>query len=135
MMQVVKIGRISKNSRIDLFHFLNPIFSTTLNSTGNSVTPFKLNTLGLIVNMILDPILIFGLGPIPALGVKGAAIATIFAQFIVTIVFIILGKQSDAVYSHVNLFIKPDFEYIGKMIRLGFPPFVQTAIHSGISMI
>lgn len=117
------------------FHFLNPIFSTTLNSTGNSVTPFKLNTLGLIVNMILDPILIFGLGPIPALGVKGAAIATIFAQFIVTIVFIILGKQSDAVYSHVNLFIKPDFEYIGKMIRLGFPPFVQTAIHSGISMI
>ena len=117
------------------FHFLNPIFSTTLNSTGNSVTPFKLNTLGLIVNMILDPILIFGLGPIPALGVKGAAIATIFAQFIVTIVFIILGKQSDAVYSHVNLFIKPDFEYIGKMVRLGFPPFVQTAIHSGISMI
>ena len=118
-----------------IFHFINPIFSTSLNSTGNSVTPFKLNALGLIVNMILDPLLIFGLGPIPSLGVRGAAIATVFSQFIVTIVFIILGKQSDAVYSHVNLFIKPDFEYIGKMVRLGFPPFVQTAIHSGISMI
>lgn len=53
------------------FHFLNPIFSTTLNSTGNSVTPFKLNAIGLVVNMILDPILIFGWGPVPALGVSG----------------------------------------------------------------
>lgn len=117
------------------FHFLNPIFSTTLNSTGNSVTPFKLNALGLIINMILDPILIFGLGPIPALGSKGAAIATVAAQFIVSMAFIILGKRDNAIYSHVNLFIKPDFKYIGDMAKLGFPPFVQTAIHSSMSMV
>ncbi len=117
-----------------IFHFINPIFSTTLNSSGNSVTPFKLNALGLIANMILDPLLIFGLGPIPSLGVKGAAIATIFAQFIVTFVFVILGKKSNNVYSHINLFMKPDFRYIKRMVKLGFPPFVQTAIHSGISM-
>ncbi|NMB06920.1 MAG: MATE family efflux transporter, partial [Tissierellia bacterium] len=90
------------------FHFINPIFSTTLNSTGNSVTPFKLNALGLIINMILDPILIFGLGPIPSLGAKGAAIATISAQFMVSLAFIILGTKSNAIYSHVNLFIKPN---------------------------
>lgn len=117
------------------FHFINPIFSTTLNSTGNSVTPFKLNALGLIINMILDPILIFGLGPIPSLGAKGAAIATISAQFMVSLAFIILGTKSNAIYSHVNLFIKPNLEYINRMVKLGFPPFVQTAFHSGISMI
>lgn len=117
------------------FHFINPIFSTTLNSSGNSITPFKLNALGLIANMILDPLLIFGLGPIPSLGVKGAAIATISAQFIVTIIFIILGKKSNAIYSRINLFIKPDFKYIKRIVKLGFPPFVQTAIHASISMI
>ena len=136
-MEVIKMGEeYLRIIAIGLtFHFLNPIFSTTLNSTGNSVTPFKLNALGLIVNMVLDPILIFGLGPIPSLGVKGAAMATIFAQFIVSIVFIFLGLKSNSIYSHVNLFIKPDFKYIKDMVKLGFPPFVQTAIHSGMSMV
>jgi len=118
-----------------IFNFINPIFSTILNSSGNSVTPFKLNALGLIANMILDPILIFGLGPIPSLGVRGAAIATILAQFIVSFVFIILGRKSNDIYSYDNLFIKPDFKYIKRIVKLGFPPFVQTAIHSGISMV
>lgn len=117
------------------FHFLNPVFSTTLNSTGNSVTPFKLNALGLLVNMVLDPILIFGLGPIPALGVKGAALATIFAQFVVSSIFIWLGIRGRVIYSRMNLLLKPDMLYIKRIAKLGFPPFVQTAIHSGISMI
>jgi Na+-driven multidrug efflux pump len=37
-----------------IFHFLNPIFSAVLNSTGNSITPFKVNTIGLVANIILD---------------------------------------------------------------------------------
>jgi Na+-driven multidrug efflux pump len=47
------------------FHFLNPVFSTILNSTGNSITPFKVNTIGLIANIIIDPLFIFGFGPLP----------------------------------------------------------------------
>lgn len=117
-----------------LFHFLNPIFSTTLNSTGNSITPFKVNTVGLIVNMLLDPLLIFGLGPIPALGIRGAAIATVSAQFIVTLIFVILGRTSNMVYSHVDLFIKPNFNLIKKIMRLGVPPFMQMGFHAGVSM-
>lgn len=118
-----------------LFHFLNPIFSTTLNSTGNSITPFKVNTVGLIVNMLLDPLLIFGIGPIPALGIQGAAIATISAQFIVTLTFVILGKTSNMVYSHVDLLIKPNLHLIKKIMKLGVPPFIQMGFHAGVSMI
>lgn len=118
-----------------IFQFLNPVFSTTLNSAGNSVTPFKLNTIGLAANMILDPILIFGLGPIPSMGAIGAAIATTFSQALVTMVFIYIGKKNREIYSKVKLFAKPDLQCIWRIIKLGVPPFAQTAIHSGITMI
>ncbi len=75
-----------------IFHFLNPIFSTILNSTGNSITPFRVNTMGLIFNIILDPLLIFGFGPIDGVGIKGAALATITSQMLVSLIFIIIGK-------------------------------------------
>lgn len=118
-----------------IFHFLNPIFSTILNSTGNSFTPFRVNAMGLVFNIILDPLLIFGLGPIPGLGIKGAAVATISSQFIVCMIFIIVGKRSNSIYSHVKLFKKPDFTYIKKISKLGFPAFLQTSVHSIIGMI
>ncbi len=118
-----------------IFQFLNPIFSTILNSGGNSVTPFKLNTIGLISNMLLDPILIFGFGPIPSMGAIGAAIATAFAQFLVTIGFLYVGKRNGEIYSKVKLLKKPDLQLINRIIKLGVPPFLQTAIHASISMV
>ena len=71
-----------------IFSFLNPQFTGIITAEGNSKTPFIANTIGLVINIILDPILIFGLGPIKPLGVVGAAVATVFAQFIVTAIFI-----------------------------------------------
>lgn len=118
-----------------VFNFINPLFSASLNSSGNSVTPFKVNTLGLVVNIILDPILIFGLGPIPAMGIRGAAVATVTAQIIVTFLFIIVGKRNNTLYSHVNLLLKPDLDYIKKIVKVGFPPSVQMGMHATISMI
>lgn len=117
------------------FHFINPVFSTILNSSGDSMTPFKVNTIGLIFNMILDPLLIFGIGPIKGLGIRGAASATVLAQIIVFITFMTLGKRNDTLYSRVKIFKPLEFPYIKKIIKLGFPAFLQTSAHSGISMI
>jgi len=118
-----------------IFHFINPMFAIALNSSGNSMTPFRINAIGLVTNIILDPLLIFGIGPFPALGVKGAAIATILAQIVVTIIFITLGKYNQMVYSDINIFKKPNVEYIKRIIKLGFPPSMQMALHAIISMI
>lgn len=118
-----------------IFHFLNPVFSAILNSSGNSVIPFKANTVGLISNIIIDPILIFGIGPFPAMGIKGAALATIMAQFFVALIFIVIGKVRGTIYSHVKLFEKPDMQIIKNIIRIGTPPAFQSTIHAFINMV
>lgn len=117
------------------FHFLNPIFSAVLNSSGNSMTPFKTNTIGLIANILIDPALIFGFGPIPSLGIKGAALATILSQFFVTMIFIFIGKTYGTIYSHIKLFVKPDMKIIKDIVRIGIPPFLQSGLHAAINMV
>ncbi|WP_313340307.1 MATE family efflux transporter [Sedimentibacter sp.] len=118
-----------------IFHFLNPIFSTILNSSGNSITPFKINTIGLIANILIDPLLIFGLGPIPALGIKGAALATILSQFFVSLLFFAIGKIYNTIYSNVNLFVKPEISILREIVKIGIPPAMQMGLHAVISMI
>ncbi|WP_313164843.1 MATE family efflux transporter [Sedimentibacter sp.] len=118
-----------------IFHFLNPIFSTILNSSGNSITPFKINTIGMIANIIIDPLLIFGLGPVPALGIRGAALATILSQFFVSLLFFIIGKMNNTVYSNVNLFAKPEISIIRNIVKIGIPPAMQMGLHAVISML
>ena len=76
-----------------LFSFLNAIITGILTAMGDSKTPFIANVIGLIMNMILDPVLIFGVGPFPVMGVAGAAVATVTAQMIVTIVFLFFEKN------------------------------------------
>ena len=64
-----------------VFFFLPPVLTSIFNGHGDSRTPFMINTIGLTVNIILDPLLILGVGPFPQMGVSGAAVATIFAQW------------------------------------------------------
>ncbi len=53
------------------------VYSALLQGIGNSVTPMKMLTAAMLMNMVLDPLLILGLGPFPALGVAGAAVGII----------------------------------------------------------
>lgn len=65
------------------FTYSNITLSGIYNGTGNTKVPFYVNAVGLILNMVLDPILIFGWGPIPAMGAEGAGIATVTSQILV----------------------------------------------------
>lgn len=109
------------------FFFLNPVFTAIFNGYGNSKTPFFLNGIGLIANIILDPILIFGIGPFPELGVKGAAIATITAQFIVTMAFVLYAIRKTNIFSNINLLSRPSKNITIHVLKMGTP----VALHSG----
>ncbi|MCH2192127.1 MAG: MATE family efflux transporter [Gammaproteobacteria bacterium] len=65
-----------------VFLMLTQVCSSTLRAIGDTATSAKLSIVLTVVNLILDPIFIFGLGPIPAYGITGAAIATVIAVFL-----------------------------------------------------
>lgn len=93
------------------------------------------NVIGLVINMVLDPFLIFGFGPIPAMGAAGAAIATVGAQAVVTAVFLWFARRDTLVFSQVHILERTSRRYIRQIIKIGFPAGVQTMIYSGISMV
>ena len=70
------------------FTFNNNTYSGLYNGQGDSKTPLKIVATGLIFNIVLDPLLIYGYGFVPALGTAGAAIATTFSQLVVFSIFI-----------------------------------------------
>lgn len=116
--------------------FINPVLSGLYNSLGNSRTPFRINSVGLVMNIIGDPILIFGLGPLPALGIRGAAIATVLAQVVVFVCFVgVIIKSRDFIFYSKLLKYMPNRQLMIDMIKLGFPVSLQSNIHAFISVI
>lgn len=118
-----------------LFSYINAILTGLLTAAGDSRTPFQVNVAGLVLNVILDPVLIFGIGPVPALGVRGAALATILAQAMVSFLFIGAVRQEKQLFSGFSLFEPVPGRCLKEIVRIGFPASVQNLIYAGISMI
>lgn len=118
-----------------VFYFINPVFTAIFNGLGNSKTPFRINTVGLITNIILDPILIFGWGFAPKLGVAGAAIATVFAQIVVTTCFIYIIVKSKEEYFKLRLFKEIETKYYKVLYKLGLPIAIQSGMFTVFSML
>lgn len=106
------------------------VTSAILRGLGDSKTPLKFLIYATVMNILLDPVLIFGLGPIPALGVRGAALATIISQgFSALIVLRYLFITSGLVVI-TNDFWKLDFSLIRLIIKIGIPAGLQQTLVS-----
>ncbi len=117
------------------FTFLNPLFSGVFNGSANSKVPFIANSLGLIINIVLDPILIYGYFGLPELRVRGAAVATTLSQIVVTSIFVIFSIKDGKILKGFNLiknFSKPTFY---EVLRLGVPTAFKSCIFAFISTI
>lgn len=110
--------------------FIFVTFSSALNGSGDTWTPFKVIALGVVLNCLLDPLLIFGWGPVPALGVPGSAIATIISRLVTVIVII---YQTQPRRSHLDLagsFSTFNLPLIGRILQIGFFSSIEMLLRS-----
>ena len=107
-----------------VFSFLTFTLTGIYTAQGDSKTPFIANLIGLVINMILDPVLILGPGPLPELGVAGAAIATVVAQA-VSVVFALWMLMKK----------KLPMEYVSGICKIGIPTALQGMAYCVISMV
>lgn len=110
------------------FMFIFFVFTALLRGVGDTKTPMKMIVFSTIVNIVLDPFLILGWGFFPAMGVRGAAIATVFSRAIAGLYGVYLlfkGTRGIKLYTK-NLI--PDFKIQKQIIKLGAPSAAEQSI-------
>lgn len=110
--------------------FIPATFNYILRGEGNTFVPMLTMIIGAVLNMIIDPFLIFGLGPFPQLGVAGAAYATVFSRFIggVFIVFVLLSDKNELTLKLEDF--KFDFQIIKEIYNIGIPAMANRLLFS-----
>lgn len=119
---------------LSVFSIVQVMIEKTLQATGNMIYPMLFQLLGAVVNIIFDPLLIFGVGFFPRMGVAGAAIATVLGQFcgMIFAVVVLFTKNHQVKISFKGFRIKA---YMMKQIyAVGFPSIIMQSI-SAIMML
>jgi putative MATE family efflux protein len=113
-----------------VFQFLAFLLTSILRGMGDTKTPLFFMAGGVLLNAILDPLLIIGIGPFPRLGLNGAAVASVISSFAALFAGILyINKKSELMafgFSRLRL----DKDIIIKIITLGFPSTIQQTLVS-----
>ena len=106
-----------------------------LQATGRTVYSMITQGTGAIINIILDPIMIFGYFGMPALGVKGAAIATVIGQCVAFALALIFNiKVNKEINIKVSKIFKPKLKEIAKIYEIGIPSIIMSSITSFLTV-
>jgi MATE family, multidrug efflux pump len=108
-----------------IFHVYQGIYA----GLGDTVSPMRINIISVVLNVILDPILIFGLGPVPAMGVAGAAIATVLSRGLVSILAMRALLNGKNFRLHIQD-LKWHSRMVGQLLRVGVPLSLGQAVTS-----
>lgn len=112
------------------FFFVNPIIGGIYHGAGNSKTPFLVNSVGLMMNMILDPVFIFALD----MGIEGAALATALANFSVTLIYFVIRHQVHLL-SGLHLIRDFSLDKLKKILSWGYPSAIHNLIFVSVSTV
>ena len=106
------------------------LFEKLLQATGRSLYSTIGQVAGAIVNIILDPIMIYGIGPVPQMGVEGAAYATVIGQVVSAGLLLIFHLKLNKEFEHSIKYMKPDARIIKEIYAIGFPAIIAQALMS-----
>jgi Na+-driven multidrug efflux pump len=116
------------------FSFLVNNFMGIYNGAGRSNIPFYIVASGLVCNMLLDPLLIFGIrGIFEGMGVRGAAIATWISQGLVLLLFVYRLRSSDGLLNRFPFFVRLRGNLTLRILRLGFPVAIMTLLFATVN--
>lgn len=119
-----------------IFVVIPMIGNSTIRALGDTRTPSMIMIIAAVVNTILDPILIFGLGPFPRLEVPGAAIATVLSRMITfTVALYVLGKR-EKILSFKKISFRRMIQSWKKILYIGAPnAFIRMIQPIGVGII
>lgn len=112
------------------FVFLSAAFTGIYNAAGRSKTPFYISGTGLIMNIILDPLFIFGFG----WGTMGAALATWMSEALVFSIFIYKLRRKDDLLGGFSFLVRLKKKYTRRIIKLGLPVAALNTLFSFVNM-
>ncbi|MGN0159789.1 MAG: MATE family efflux transporter [Lachnospiraceae bacterium] len=110
--------------------FLQLTFERMLQATGKTIYTMYTQGIGAIVNIILDPILIFGYFGLPKMGVSGAALATVIGQMVAGTLAILFNHKKNHEVRIILRGFRPSSHIIGQIYAIGVPSIIMQAIGS-----
>ena len=111
--------------------FLTTVMTTVFTSFGETKVTFKANSIGLILNILLDPLMIFGVGIFPTMGIVGAAWATNISRLVILMILILCSNQ----IMKESIVSKFDLSKSIEVFKMGFPVTIQRVLFIYISMV
>ena len=106
------------------------LFEKLLQATGRSLYSTIGQVVGAVVNIILDPIMIYGIGPVPEMGVEGAAYATVIGQVASAVLLFIFHTKLNKEFAHGTKYMKPEGGIIKEIYSIGLPAIIAQALMS-----
>ena len=106
------------------------LFEKLLQATGRSLYSTIGQVVGAVVNIILDPIMIYGLGPVPQMGVEGAAYATVIGQIASAVLLFIFHIKLNKEFDYGIKYMKPKGRIIKEIYSIGLPAIIAQALMS-----
>ena len=106
------------------------LFEKLLQATGRSLYSTIGQVAGAVINIILDPIMIYGIGPVPKMGVEGAAYATVIGQIASAVLLFVFHIKLNKEFEHGFKYMKRDGKIIKEIYAIGLPAIIVQALMS-----
>lgn len=106
------------------------LFEKLLQATGHSLYSTIGQVAGAVINIILDPIMIYGIGPVPKMGVEGAAYATVIGQIASAVLLFVFHIKLNKEFEYGFKYMKPDGKIIKEIYAIGLPAIIAQALMS-----